>query len=144
MLNPMERIEDCISFLVGKAAQQVAGRARDKLAPYEVTPTRYAVLKVLWDDDGQSAADVSARLVIDSATITGVIDRLEASGLLERQRDSEDRRVQRLFLTKKGRALQKPLDRAMDEVNDEVRALLGKQAPGLWRGLKQLGKSEGA
>ena len=143
-MAPMDRIEDCISFLVGKAAQQVAWRARDKLAPYDVTPTRYAVLKVLWDQDGQSAADVGVRLVIDSATITGVIDRLEASGLLERRRDGEDRRVQRLYLTRKGRALQKPLDRVMDQVNDEVRAILGKQAPGLWRGLRRLGSAEEA
>ena len=134
----MERIEDCISFLVGKAAQQIAGRARDKLTPYEVTPTRYAVLKVLWEKDGQSAAEVGARLLIDSATITGVIDRLEAAGLLERRRDLGDRRIQRLFLTKKGRALQEPLDRVMDELNDEVREMLGRQAPGLWRSLLRL------
>ena len=138
----MERIEDCISFLVGKAAQRVAGRARDKLAPYEVTPTRYAVLNVLWEKDGQSAAEVGARLLIDSATITGVIDRLEAAGLLERRRDREDRRIQRLFLTAQGRALQEPLDRVMDELNDEVREMLGRQAPGLWRGLRRLGNAE--
>ena len=138
----MERVEDCISFLVGKAAQQIAGRARDKLAPYEVTPTRYAVLNVLWERDGQSAAEVGARLLIDSATITGVIDRLETAGLLERRRDLEDRRIQRLFLTAKGRALQEPLDRAMDELNDEVRDRLGRQAPGFWRGLRRLGNSE--
>ena len=47
----MDRIEDCIAFIVGKAAQQVARRARDKLEPHGVTPTQYAALKVLSDAD---------------------------------------------------------------------------------------------
>ena len=81
----MDRIEDCISFIVGKAAQQVARRARDRLEPHGVTPTQYAVLKVLSDADGQTGAELGARLGIDSATTTGVADRLAASGLLERR-----------------------------------------------------------
>ena len=97
----MDRIEDCISFIVGKAAQQVARRAREKLEPHDVTPTQYGVLKVLSDADGQTGAELGARLGIDSATTTGVADRLAANGLLERRPDPQDRRLQRLFLTPK-------------------------------------------
>src|SRR5215469_3062370 len=106
----MDRVEDCISFVIGKAGQQISRRAREKLAAHGVTPMQYAVLKVLWQQEGQTGAELGARLVIDSATMTGLIDRLEASGLLKRQADADDRRVQRLFVTKQGRSLQKPLD----------------------------------
>ena len=136
----MDRVEDCISFLVGKAAQQITRRAREKLAAYDVTPTQYAVLKVLWERDGQSAAELGARLVIDSATITGVVDRLEAAGLLERRPDPGDRRVHRLFLTARGGDLRAPLDRAMDRLNAEVGELLGAEAAGLWSALRRLGE----
>src|SRR5262245_36944405 len=102
----MDRVEDCISFLLGEAGPQVARRAPEKRAGHGGTPARYAVLKVLWHQDGQSGAEVAARLVIDSATTTGLMDRLQAAGLLERRADREDRRVQRLYLTKQGRALQ--------------------------------------
>ena len=136
----MDRVEDCISFLVGKAAQQITRRAREKLAAYDVTPTQYAVLKVLWERDGRSAAELGARLVIDSATITGVVDRLEAAGLLERRPDPEDRRVHRLFLTARGGDLHAPLDRAMDRLNAEVGELLGAEAAGLWSALRRLGE----
>jgi MarR family transcriptional regulator, organic hydroperoxide resistance regulator len=139
----MDRVEDCISFLLGKAGQQIARRAREKLTAHGVTPTQYAVLKVLWHQDGQSGAEVGARLVIDSATTTGVMDRLQASGLLERRADSEDRRVQRLFLTRQGRALQEPLDAAMDQLNEEVRQELGGQAKGFWSALRRLGDNRG-
>jgi DNA-binding MarR family transcriptional regulator len=135
----MERVEDCISFLVGKAAQQIARRGREKLAPWNVTPVQYAVLKVLWGQDGQAGAAIGARLVIDSATITGVIDRLEASGLLERRADGEDRRVHRLFLTEAGLALEAPLDAAMNALNNEVDAAMAAEAPALRAGLRRLG-----
>ena len=139
----MDRVEDCVSFLVGKAAQQVSRRAREKLAPYEVTPTQYAVLKVLWEQDGRSAAELTARLLIDSATITGVVDRLEAARLLERRADREDRRIQRLYLTEAGLSLRAPLDAAMDALNAEVAELLGAEGPALWSGLRRLGEVEG-
>src|ERR1041384_6232386 len=99
----MNRIEDCISFLLGKAAQEVSRRAREALAPCEVTPVQYAVLRALWEEDGRSGAELGARLVIDSATITGILDRLEAAGLVRRRADPADRRINRAFLTPAGR-----------------------------------------
>ena len=44
----MKQIEDCISFLLGKAYQQVNTAAKRKLEEYRVTPVQYALLKVLW------------------------------------------------------------------------------------------------
>jgi MarR family transcriptional regulator, organic hydroperoxide resistance regulator len=135
----MDRIEDCIAFIVGKAAQQVARRARDKLEPHGVTPTQYAVLKVLADADGQTGAELGARLGIDSATTTGVADRLAANGLLERRPDPQDRRLQRLFLTPEARSRQPALDREMDQLNREVESELDADASRLWSRLRQLG-----
>ena len=137
----MDRVEDCISFLIGKAGQQMAKRAREKLAPHGVTPTQYAVLKVLWEQDRQSGAELGARLSIDSATITGVIDRLQTAGLLERRSGDGDRRIHRLFLTARGRALQAPLDAAMDQLNAEVTAEMGEEAQALWAALRRLGEA---
>lgn len=136
----MDSIESCISFLAGKAAQQVTRRAREKLAPHGVTPVQYAVLRALWERDGQSGVEIGARLTIDSATITGIIDRLQAAGLLARRSDREDRRVHRVFLTEAGRSLQATLDRAMDELNAEVAAETGAdEATALWAALRRLG-----
>lgn len=135
----MDKIESCISFVIGKAAQEISRRAREKLAPHGVTPVQYAVLCVLWERDGQSGAELSTRLVIDSATITGLIDRLESAGLVERRPHAEDRRVKGAFLTSRGRALRAPLDAAMDALNAEVRAELGSKADALFKTLRVLG-----
>ncbi|HXR20532.1 MAG TPA: MarR family transcriptional regulator [Steroidobacteraceae bacterium] len=124
-----------------RCTQRRGVRAREKLAAWSVTPPQYALLKVLWDRDGQSGAAIGSRLVIDSATITGVIDRLEEAGLLERRADDGDRRVHRLFLTARGQGLQEPLDAAMDQLNAEVRVELKGQARALWDGLRRLGEA---
>jgi DNA-binding MarR family transcriptional regulator len=115
----MEQIEDCLSFYLGKAYQRVTQAAKQHLAPYGVTPVQYAVLKVLWEQDNQSGAEIGERLVLDSATMTGLLDRLEHAGLIERQAHATDRRVNCVVLTARGRDLQAPLDREMDQMNED-------------------------
>lgn len=115
----MEHIEDCISFYLGKAYQRVAQSAKERLAPYGVTPAQYALLKVLWEQDNQSGAELGERLVFDSSTMTGLLDRLENAGLIKRQADATDRRMNRIVLTDRGRDLQAPLDREMDQMNQD-------------------------
>jgi MarR family transcriptional regulator, organic hydroperoxide resistance regulator len=115
----MEHIEECLSFYLGKAYQRVAQSAKQRLAPYGVTPTQYALLKVLWEQDDQSGAELGERLVLDSATMTGLLDRLELAGLIERKAHITDRRVNRVVLTDRGRGLQESLDREMDQMNQD-------------------------
>ncbi len=113
----MNHIEDCVSFLLGKALQHVMQDAKQRLAPFGVTPGQYAVLKVLWDQDGQSGAAIGERLQLDSATMTGLLDRLTAAGLIARWPHPADRRINLVMLTEQGRALNAPLDREMDALN---------------------------
>ena len=122
----MDQIEDCLSFYLGKAYQRVAQLAKQRLAPYGVTPVQYALLKVLWEQDNLSGAELGQRLVLDSATMTGLLDRLEGAGLIERQADATDRRMNRIVLTDRGRDLQAPLDREMDLMNQDF---LGALSP---------------
>jgi DNA-binding MarR family transcriptional regulator len=120
----MDRIEDCLSFALGKAYQHIQQDAKRRLAPYGVTPVQYAVLKVLWERDAQSAAELCERLVLDSATMTGLVDRLGQAGLVERRPHVIDRRVNLVCLTEAGAGLKPPLDAAMDAMNDAFAARL--------------------
>ncbi|MCM3668596.1 MarR family transcriptional regulator [Mesobacillus maritimus] len=116
----MEETDLCIHFLLGKALQHVKQISKAKLAPYGVTPVQFALLRLLWEKDGEYGFVLANRLLIDSATITGVIDRLEQNGLIQRRIDQKDRRNKRVFLTEKGRSLEAPLIKKMNEMNDEV------------------------
>lgn len=134
----MERVDQCISFLAGKAAQTVARLARERLAPFGITPVQYAALAVLWETDGLRGAEIGARLVLDSATITGVLDRLEGLALVRREADPADRRVNRIRLTADGRGRREALRAVMDGLNADVARGFGAEAPQLWRLLRRL------
>jgi len=134
----MDKLDDCISFLSGKAAQTVARLTRERLTPHGITPVQYAVLQALWEHNELSAAELCTRLVIDSATITGVVDRLEKLGLVERRSDPTDRRINRLFLTPEGYGRRASLEAVMDGVNDEVARAFDTDAPQLWAFLRRL------
>lgn len=140
--SPMDRIESCISFQIGKAAQQVSRRAKELLALFDVTPVQYAVLKCLSEFEGLSGAELGARIVMDSASITGVIDRLVAFGRVERRPDERDRRIQRLYLTPKSLSQQTDLDRVMDLLNKEAAQILGTSSQRFSEHLQRLGNQK--
>src|SRR5262245_24273361 len=86
-----------------------------------------------------TGVELGGSIQLDARTVTGLSDRLERSGLVERRSDADDRRVNRLFLTPKGRDLKVPLDREMDEMNAYFVTRLGtRNAQTLWRMLHQI------
>jgi MarR family transcriptional regulator, organic hydroperoxide resistance regulator len=138
----VESIETCISFISSKAAQTVSRLARVRLAESNVTPVQFALLQAVWQQQGQTASELSLYLVIDSATITGVIERLHKMGALRRRSDADDRRVTRIFLTRSGHALVAVLQAKMDALNAELAEAFGGEAETLWRLLGQLARFE--
>jgi len=100
-------------------------RPRELLVSLGVTPVHYAVLKVVAGTEGVSGAKIGARMVLDSASVTGVVDRLEALGLVMRMADRKDRRVHRIVATEHANHLITSLDAAMDRLNAEAWAVIG-------------------
>jgi MarR family transcriptional regulator, organic hydroperoxide resistance regulator len=81
----------------------------ERLEPYGLTPFHYLVLCCLWEEDGLSTTGIADRLKQLGATLTGVVDRMEERHLVYRERDSNDRRIVRVWLTDEGRHLMKVL-----------------------------------
>ncbi len=128
-MNEIKENDICVHFLLGKALQRVNQISKSKLDPYGVTPVQFALLNQLWQKDGQYGYELGKSLRLDSATITGIIDRLEHSELIERRNDPQDRRNRLIFLTEKAKTLEAPLIREMEEMNEEVLAgLNGEEA----------------
>lgn len=75
------------------------------LAPLGVTYPQYLVLLVLWQDDNLTVGEIGARLFLDSGTLTPLLKRLEAQGLVARRRDPKDERSVRVSLAPTGRRL---------------------------------------
>ncbi len=79
---------------------------RKLLRELELTYPQYLVMLVLWERDELTVSDIGARLFLDSATLTPLLKRLEAAGLLRRRRATNDERQVIVSLTAAGRALQ--------------------------------------
>lgn len=77
------------------------------LDPLGLTYPQYLALVLLWERDGQSVGEIGGRLGLESSTLTPLLKRLEAAGLVRRSRDAVDERRVRIFLTDPGRDLQK-------------------------------------
>lgn len=88
---------------------------RRVLREYDLSISQFSVLNTLDDNLGWRLTDVSSRLLIDKSTVTRIIDRLERAGLVRRDADPTDRRVQRVVLTDRGRLLRDQARRAQSE-----------------------------
>ncbi len=75
------------------------------LDPLGLTYPQYLVLLALWERDDLAVGGLGARLHLDSGTLTPLLKRMEAAGLVGRRRDPSDERVVRVSLTEAGRAL---------------------------------------
>jgi MarR family transcriptional regulator, organic hydroperoxide resistance regulator len=71
-----------------------------------LTYPQYLAMMVLWEEDGLTVGEISSRLLTDPGSLTPLLKRLEAEGLLSRTRSREDERVVVVELTDTGRALQ--------------------------------------
>ena len=71
-----------------------------------LTYPQYLAMMVLWEEDGLTVGEISNRLLTDPGSLTPLLKRLEAEGLLSRTRSREDERVVVVELTTAGRALQ--------------------------------------
>ena len=70
-----------------------------------LTYPQYLVMLVLWEEDGLPVNEIGARLFLDSGTLTPLLKRLEAAGLVKRTRSSRDERQVIVALTAQGEGL---------------------------------------
>jgi DNA-binding MarR family transcriptional regulator len=78
------------------------------------------VIAALTDQDGQTPGEIAAKINVSTPTIVKMATRMGAAGLLERRRDTSDRRLVRLHLTEAGRALAGPMAAELAEVEQRL------------------------
>lgn len=100
------RLDNQLCFALYAASREVIRQYRPLLEPLGLTYTQYIVLLVLWEEDDVPVNRLGERLLLDSGTLTPLLKKLEAQGLVTRRRDAGDERSVRVSLTVDGRALQ--------------------------------------
>lgn len=103
---PQLKLENQLCFAVHSAAHAFAQAYKPLLEPLGLTYPQYLVMLLLWEKDDRSVSELGAPLYLDSGTLTPLLKRLQAQGLIARNRDTRDERVTRITLTEAGKALQ--------------------------------------
>jgi DNA-binding MarR family transcriptional regulator len=101
----MLRLDNQICFAIYSTAHAFNRVYKPLLDRLGLTYPQYLVMLVLWERDGVPVKDIGERLFLDSGTLTPLLKRLEAAGLIKRTRSTEDERQVLIALTSQGQAL---------------------------------------
>jgi DNA-binding MarR family transcriptional regulator len=138
--NPPVPLDAQLCYSIYSAGMAVQRLYKPLLDELGLTYPQYLVLNVLWSEDSQSVGAIAEKLALESSTLTPLLKRLEASGLLARTRNPENERQVVVALTDAGRALQQKggclgdaltaasgeTPETLAEINKEVRSLRDK------------------
>jgi DNA-binding MarR family transcriptional regulator len=93
---------------------------------YGVTGQQYNVLRILRGAQPEAlpTMEIASRMIENAPGITGLLDRLEEKGLVQRARDADDRRCSRCSITAKGLALLKEMDAHVDRAEESALQML--------------------
>ena len=103
---PSLALDDQLCFALYAASRAVTARYRPMLDAIGLTYPQYLVMLLLWESDNQTVGQLGHRLALDSGTLSPLLKRLTAAGLVTRHRRVEDERSVSIALTDAGRALQ--------------------------------------
>ncbi|MGI5154005.1 MarR family winged helix-turn-helix transcriptional regulator [Microbispora sp. CA-102843] len=104
-------LENQVCFALAVASRSVIGLYRPLLEPMGLTHPQYLVMLALWQHAPLSVKDLSRLLQLEPATLSPLLKRLEAAGLVERRRASDDERSLAVVLTGEGRALRQQAEK---------------------------------
>lgn len=121
-LQPWQEVKapHSVGYRIKLLSQVISRRFQERLDPYGLTTFHWLVLCCLWKQDGLPTSALGEQLQQVGGTLTGVIDRMEERGLVRRERDRDDRRVWRIWLTDTGRQLEDVLPELALEVREEA------------------------
>jgi DNA-binding MarR family transcriptional regulator len=113
---PSVALDDQLCFALYAASRAVTARYRPMLEEIGLTYPQYLVMMLLWETDHQTVGQLGSRLALDSGTLSPLLKRLTAAGLVTRHRRVEDERSVSIALTEQGRALEDKAYRISEEM----------------------------
>jgi DNA-binding MarR family transcriptional regulator len=122
-------LDDQLCYAIYSAGMAIQRAYKPLLDTLGLTYPQYLVLNSLWHEDGQAVGRIAERLGLESSTLTPVLKRLEAAGLVRRTRNPKNERQVLVALTEAGRALEAEagcLGEALVAASGQSRAELGR------------------
>lgn len=109
-----------VCFALAAASRSVIALYRPVLKPLGVTHPQYLVLLALWERSPRTVTDISAALYLEPATLSPILKRLEAAGLITRNRSNRDERALAVSLTPEGVALRSAAENVPPQIVERL------------------------
>lgn len=120
-------LQDCIVFLLAKNSQSGYKFWANYISEYNVTTVQAMFLILLNREDGVTSRHISSIVKLDSATVSGIVDRLVAMDLIERKPSPTDRRSSLIFLKPEGKEKGQALDQLFEQAHKDFLSSLSKE-----------------
>jgi len=114
------KLDNQLCFRLYTASRLLTQAYNPLLSGHGLTYPQYLVLLVLWEKDSQPVNDIAKRLLLETNTVTPLLKRMEAEGILTRTQGKKDARQMIVTLTKRGRDLQDELACVPETVGNAV------------------------
>ena len=119
------QLDHNIGFLVNDISRLITTEYNKIMKPLGLTRAQWRVIVHLHRSDGLTQSDLAELLDVGKVSVGGLIDRLEHSDWVERRDDPQDRRSNLVYLTKKGRAIEKEMEKTGRELTRQTLRELG-------------------
>ena len=128
------KLDNQLCFKLYTASRLITQAYHPLLTEQGLTYPQYLVLMVLWEKDAQPVNDIAKRLLLETNTVTPLLTRMEAEGILSRVKGENDARQMIVKLTRKGRGLQTKLMDVPETVGSAVlcESVTPETVPGLF------------
>jgi len=116
-------ITDCPYYLIARTSLVMTRALRgglEKIGASHIRPAYLGVLMCLWRQDGVKVVDLGRCAGLEPSTMTGLLDRMERDGLVQRKPNPRDRRAQLIFLTELGREVEGSVNAVIDQTLDHI------------------------
>ncbi|MGI5920823.1 MAG: MarR family winged helix-turn-helix transcriptional regulator [Syntrophomonadaceae bacterium] len=123
----MVQLTSSIYFSMRAATKKIDKTISDRLQSLGISIPQSFILSNLLKADGLTLKEIGEKCLIDSSSMTVLIDKLEKEGLVERRLDNRDRRAIRIFITDKGRQTASEVVEIGSEVNNLLFDLIGEE-----------------
>jgi DNA-binding MarR family transcriptional regulator len=124
--TPPPALADRTGFLLARAHHRFHERADEELAPFGIQVRQFGVLTRLADGTS-SQRELADRLQVSTPVVVELVDALEASGLVERHRDPDDRRLNALQVSEKGREVLEGATAVLLAANEDLTRPIGAE-----------------
>ncbi len=110
-------LKECVNYLLSVSQNKVFKHFSGLLEEFGLTPAQYGVLNCLWSEGQLSPKQIAESMYLEATTVSGILDKMQKAGFIERSIDPNNRRNVLVVATPKAESIRKGVESATAQMN---------------------------